>query len=154
MSKFHQCILRGDTDYSEILATIDEFGVAVVEPETSVSKLKKIYTSSGDIVVLPMDKELVLLIPQQICAELLNNGLELDIISVREGGNLVKIVPIWGVPITYLSKHNPKQFNIIATTDRGGDGLLEDIKLKCHRYDAPVVNGSGLYKRIFIKPIN
>ena len=56
-----------------------------------------------------------------------------------------------GVPITFLNKYNPDQFEIIGTTDRGGDGMLEDIKLPHVRYDAPVVNGKGIYKRIIIK---
>lgn len=56
-----------------------------------------------------------------------------------------------GVPITFLDKYNPEQFEIIWTTDRGGDGMLENIKLPHNRYDAPVVNGKGLYKRILIR---
>lgn len=56
-----------------------------------------------------------------------------------------------GVPITFMNKYNPKQFDIIWTTDRGGDGMLENIKLPYERYDAPVVNGKGLYKRIIIQ---
>jgi hypothetical protein len=56
-----------------------------------------------------------------------------------------------GVPITFLDKYNPQQFEIIWTTDRGGDGMLEDIKKPHTRYDAPVVNGKGLYKRIIIR---
>jgi len=58
---------------------------------------------------------------------------------------------IMGVPITFLDKYNPEQFEILWTTDRGGDGMLEHIKLPHSRYDAPVVDGKGLYKRIFIK---
>ena len=56
-----------------------------------------------------------------------------------------------GVPITFLNKHNPQQFEIIWTTDRGGDGMLEDMKLPHNRYDAPVIKGKGKYKRIFIR---
>lgn len=56
-----------------------------------------------------------------------------------------------GVPITFLDKYCPTQFEIIWTTDRGGDGMLDKLKLPHTRYDAPVVNGKGLYKRIFIK---
>lgn len=56
-----------------------------------------------------------------------------------------------GVPITFMQKYNPKQFEIIWTTDRGGDGMLEEYKKKHTRFDAPVVNGVGLYKRILIK---
>lgn len=56
-----------------------------------------------------------------------------------------------GVPITFMDKYNPDQFEIIWTTDRGGDGMLEDYKKKHDRFDAPVVKGKGIYKRILIK---
>lgn len=56
-----------------------------------------------------------------------------------------------GVPITFMDKFNPNQFEIIWTTDRGGDGMLENLKKKHNRYDAPVINGEGVYKRIIIK---
>lgn len=56
-----------------------------------------------------------------------------------------------GVPITFLDKYNPKQFEIIWTTDRGGDGYLEEFKKPWDRYDAPVLNGKGLYTRILIR---
>ena len=42
--------------------------------------------------------------------------------------------PVYGVPISYLDKHNPEMFVII--------GML----------DKPVVNGKALYKRIAIRP--
>lgn len=58
---------------------------------------------------------------------------------------------VMGVPITFLDKYNPKQFEIIWTTDRGGDGYLEKYKKPCDRYDAPVLNGQGLYTRILIR---
>lgn len=58
---------------------------------------------------------------------------------------------VMGVPISFLDKYNPDQFEIIWTSDRGGDGMLENIKLEHERFDAPVVNGRGLYKRILIK---
>ena len=52
------------------------------------------------------------------------------------------------------SDGNAVQFEIIWTTDRGGDGMLDDIKLPHTRYDAPVVNGKGMYKRILIKRLS
>ena len=61
---------------------------------------------------------------------------------------------VMGVPITFLDKYCPSQFEIVWTTDRGGDGMLDDIKLPHTRYDAPVVNGKGLYKRILIKRLS
>lgn len=58
---------------------------------------------------------------------------------------------VMGVPITFIDKYNPNQFEIIWTTDRGGDGYLEELKKAWNRYDAPVLNGKGLYKRILIR---
>ncbi len=57
---------------------------------------------------------------------------------------------VMGVPITFLDKYCPDQFEIIWTTDRGGDGMLKDYEIPFPRRDAPVVNGKGIYKRIFI----
>lgn len=58
---------------------------------------------------------------------------------------------VMGVPITFLYKYNPAQFELIWTTDRGGDGMLEYLKKQHTRFDAPVVNGQGMYKRILIR---
>ena len=58
---------------------------------------------------------------------------------------------VMGVPITFMNKYNPEQFELIWTTDRGGDGMLEEFKIPHNRYDAPVVAGKGLYKRILIR---
>ncbi len=58
---------------------------------------------------------------------------------------------VMGVPITFMDKYNPVQFEIIWTTDRGGDGMLENLKKRHERFDAPVINGKGIYKRILIK---
>ncbi len=60
---------------------------------------------------------------------------------------------VMGVPITFLYKYNPLQFEIVWTTDRGGDGMIEHLKLPHTRFDAPVVNGNGMYKRILIRKI-
>ena len=56
-----------------------------------------------------------------------------------------------GVPITFLDKYNPAHFEIIWATDRGGDGYLEELKKPWDRYDAPVLQGKGLYTRIIIR---
>lgn len=58
---------------------------------------------------------------------------------------------VMGVPITFLDKYNPSQFEIIWTTDRGGDGMLESLKKPHTRYDAPVIKDKGIYKRILIR---
>lgn len=60
---------------------------------------------------------------------------------------------IMGVPVSFLQKYNPLQFEIIGTTDRGGDGLIEYMKNKNWngKWDSAFVNGSKVYKRLFIK---
>ena len=58
---------------------------------------------------------------------------------------------IMGVPITFMDKYNPEQFEIIWTTDRGGDGKIDYLKKPHYRFDAPVLNGKGLYTRILIR---
>ena len=48
-----------------------------------------------------------------------------------------------------------RQFEIVWCSDRGGDGKIENLKiLNQARYDAPTVNGVGVYKRIFIKKVS
>ena len=68
----------------------------------------------------------------------------------------VKDIPVgykglMGVPVSFVHKYNPKQFEIVWTTDRGGDGMLEDYKKRHTRFDAPVINGQGVYTRILIR---
>lgn len=58
---------------------------------------------------------------------------------------------VMGVPVTFLTKYNPDQFEIVGTSDRGGDGLINHLYKEHHRRDAPVINGTGVYKRIFIR---
>ena len=60
-----------------------------------------------------------------------------------------------GVPITFLGQYCPTQFEIIWTTDRGGDGMLETLN-NCSfdkSWDSAWVNGQKVYKRIFIKKL-
>lgn len=60
---------------------------------------------------------------------------------------------VMGVPITFLGKYCPEQFEIIWTTDRGGDDMIEDLKkLPFDKsWDSAWINGQKVYKRIFIK---
>ncbi|WP_252177623.1 adenine-specific methyltransferase EcoRI family protein [Endozoicomonas sp. 4G] len=58
---------------------------------------------------------------------------------------------VMGVPVTFLNKYNPEQFEIIGTSDRGGDGLINHLYLPHDRRDAPVINGKGVYTRLFIR---
>ena len=56
---------------------------------------------------------------------------------------------VMGVPITWLDKYNPEQFEIVGATESEGqgfsNGLWEGGKAQA------VVNGVPVYKRIFIR---
>lgn len=58
---------------------------------------------------------------------------------------------IMGVPITFLDKYNPDDFEIVGASEQCGKGFSGDL------YDAnscvahPMVNGQKLYSRLFIK---
>lgn len=57
---------------------------------------------------------------------------------------------LMGVPITFLDKYNPEQFDIIGASDNG----VVDEKYKLPHFkvhNEPYVNGKKLYKRLFIK---
>ena len=50
---------------------------------------------------------------------------------------------VMGVPITYLDKHNPEQFDIIGEFNHGCDNMYDLAK--------PIINGKELYPRIAIR---
>ncbi len=60
---------------------------------------------------------------------------------------------IMGVPITFLDKYNPKQFDIIGCSDRGGDNRpqVNAIRLTEKPEDSPKINGKKIYTRVFIR---
>lgn len=59
---------------------------------------------------------------------------------------------VMGVPITFLNKYNPEQFEIIGSSESGGNTLpgVEEIRTSEKR-SSPFLNGKGLFKRIFIR---
>lgn len=55
-----------------------------------------------------------------------------------------------GVPITFLGKHNPTQFEILGASDNGA--VPEDMKLAhFKRHNEPYVRDKRVYKRIFVR---
>ena len=58
---------------------------------------------------------------------------------------------VMGVPITYLDKHNPDQFEIIGATESEGKGFSAGLWNASSKVSQPVVNGERKYKRIFIR---
>ncbi|MBQ8296091.1 MAG: DNA methyltransferase [Clostridia bacterium] len=57
---------------------------------------------------------------------------------------------VMGVPITFLEKYNPEQFEIIGASDNGAVG--DEYKLPhFKKHNEPYIDGEKQYKRIFIK---
>jgi hypothetical protein len=58
---------------------------------------------------------------------------------------------VMGVPITFLDKYNPDQFEILGCTESEGKGSSNGLWDSNSKVAQPVVNGSRIYKRIFIR---
>lgn len=61
---------------------------------------------------------------------------------------------IMGVPITFLDKYNPKQFQIIGADFQVADGKLSFLIKRndiCNKFDRGYIGGKRQYARIFIK---
>lgn len=58
---------------------------------------------------------------------------------------------VMGVPITYMDKYNPDQFEIVGATESEGKGFSNGIWDKNSKVAQPMINNQRVYKRIFIK---
>lgn len=58
---------------------------------------------------------------------------------------------VMGVPLTFLDKYNPGQFEIIGVDESCGVGLSMGLFIDGSRYKQCYANGRSIYKRIFIK---
>ena len=56
-----------------------------------------------------------------------------------------------GVPISFLSKYNPEQFQILGCTESEGRGFSNGLWDPNSQVSQPLVDGSRIYKRIFIR---
>jgi hypothetical protein len=71
---------------------------------------------------------------------------------------------VMGVPLTFLLKHNPKQFQVIGYHDSVARGELPELKKDewCgteinglfRMFDRPIVKGGQKYVRVFIKRVD
>lgn len=59
-----------------------------------------------------------------------------------------------GVPITFMNKYNPDQFEIVGASESEGKGFSEGLWNPESGVAQPVVNGERIYKRIFIRHRN
>jgi hypothetical protein len=58
---------------------------------------------------------------------------------------------IMGVPISFLDKYNPEQFEILGATESEGRGFSVGLWNEESKVTQPLVNGERQYKRIFIR---
>ena len=58
---------------------------------------------------------------------------------------------IMGVPITFLDKYSPEQFEIIGATESEGKGFSNGLWHADNGVAQPLVDGERKYKRLFIK---
>ncbi len=56
-----------------------------------------------------------------------------------------------GVPITFLDKYCPEQFEILGATESEGKGFSNGLWNESSKVAQPVLKGERLYKRIFIR---
>lgn len=60
---------------------------------------------------------------------------------------------VMGVPITFLSKYNPEQFEIVGCTESEGKGFSNGLWNAGSKVAQPLLHGERKYKRLFIKKI-
>lgn len=58
---------------------------------------------------------------------------------------------IMGVPITFLHKYNPEQFEILGATESEGKGFSNGLWIESSGVAQALVHGERVYKRIFIR---
>ena len=56
-----------------------------------------------------------------------------------------------GVPITFMDKHNPLNFEIIGADEAEGTSFSNGLYIQNSKYKQCYVNGRRIYKRIFIR---
>lgn len=61
---------------------------------------------------------------------------------------------VMGVPITFLDKYNPEQFEIVGATESEGRGFSAGLWDGNSGVMQPLVNNERIYKRLFIKHKN
>jgi len=61
---------------------------------------------------------------------------------------------VMGVPITFLTKYNPKQFDIIGATESEGSGFSSGLWNPNSGVAQAAINGKRVYKRLFLRNRN
>ena len=60
---------------------------------------------------------------------------------------------VMGVPISFLDKYCPEQFEIVGATESEGKGFSKGLFDSQSTVTQPLINGDKRYKRLFIKKV-
>ncbi|MBR1645784.1 MAG: adenine-specific methyltransferase EcoRI family protein [Selenomonadaceae bacterium] len=75
-----------------------------------------------------------------------------DAIEVSKTAEIpVDYFGVMGVPITFLDKYNPDQFEIVGCTESEGTGFSNGLWHDDSQFKQATINGKKVYKRIFIR---
>lgn len=78
-----------------------------------------------------------------------------DAIEVSRTQNIpLDFKGIMGVPITFMTKYNPDQFEIIGATESEGTGFSCGLWRSDSKVAQAIVSGKRVYKRLFIRNLN
>lgn len=58
---------------------------------------------------------------------------------------------VMGVPITFMDKYSPEQFEILGATESEGKGFSNGLWDEKSKISQPLINKKRIYKRIFIR---
>lgn len=58
---------------------------------------------------------------------------------------------VMGVPITFMDKYNPEQFEILGATESEGKGFSNGLWDENSKVSQPLINSEKVYKRLFIR---
>ncbi|MBR2518507.1 MAG: adenine-specific methyltransferase EcoRI family protein [Selenomonadaceae bacterium] len=75
-----------------------------------------------------------------------------DAIEVSKTAEIpVDYFGVMGVPITFLDKYNPNQFEILGATESEGTGFSNGLWHEDSQFRQATIDGKKIYKRIFIR---
>ena len=75
-----------------------------------------------------------------------------DAIEVSKTAHIpVDYEGVMGVPITFLDKYNPNQFEIVGCTESEGTGFSNGLWHDDSQFKQATINGHKVYKRLFIR---
>ena len=58
---------------------------------------------------------------------------------------------VMGVPITFMDKYNPDQFDIVGCSESEGRGFSNGLWNPASKTAQPIINGHKVYKRLFVR---